>query len=109
MHHNRLTALQHALRRPDQMPTRWAKSLVALALFILLLALAGLSLYDGWHRLAYVTAFVAMALGNLALAAQRLLPNGPAKRLAALALLPLSTLMMLALAATLAFQYGLGS
>lgn len=101
--------LQRALRHPEQMPARWAKALVGLSLFVLLLALGGGFLYDGWHRVAYVVAFVAMGLGNLSLAGQRLLPDGRPKRLAAFALYPLTTVMMLALGAALAFQFVVGS
>ena len=101
--------VQQFLRQPARMPASWAKALVGLSVFVLLLAVGGFFLYDGWHRVAYVVAFVAMGLENLCLAGQRLLPDGRAKRVAAFAMSPLVVVMMVALGASLAYLYGFGS
>lgn len=81
-----------------------AKILVGLSIFTLALAVSGIFLYDGWHRIAYVTAFVSMSLANLANASGTLLPEGRQTRALRLAVTPLAVVMMIALAFTLAFQ-----
>ncbi len=94
---------------PNRLPKRWAQALVVLALLVLGLGALGLFLYDGLHRVAYVTAFAAMGLGNLALAAGSLLPSERGRRMALAAVGQLAIVMSLALGATLAFQAGCGS
>jgi hypothetical protein len=83
-----------------------AKILVGLSIFTLALAVNGVFLYDGWHRIAYVTAFVSMSLANLANASGILLPEGRKSRALRSAVTPLAVMMMVALAITLAFQIG---
>lgn len=94
---------------PTRIPARWARALVALSLVVLAIGALGFFLYDGWHRVAYVAAFGAMGLGNLALAGANLLPAGRANRVALTAVGPLTIVMALALGAALAFQSGCGS
>jgi hypothetical protein len=83
-----------------------AKALAGLSIFTLALAVGGFFLYEGWHRIAYVTAFVSMSLANLALSAATLLPPGRESRALGLVVTPLAAVMMVALAITLAFQFG---
>jgi hypothetical protein len=83
-----------------------AKVLVGLSIFTLALAVSGVFLYDGWHRIAYLTAFVSMSVANLANASGTLLPQGRESRALRLAVTPLAVVMMVALAITLLFQVG---
>lgn len=83
-----------------------ARILVGLSIFTLALAVSGIFLYDGWHRIAYVTAFVSMSLANLANASAALLPEGQKSRALRSAVTPLVVVMMISLAFTLAFQSG---
>lgn len=83
-----------------------AKILVGLSIFTLALAVSGVFLYDGWHRIAYVTAFVSMSLANLANASGTLLPESQRSRALRVAVTPLAVVMIVALAVTLAFQTG---
>ena len=94
---------------PDRLPAHWAKALAGLSLFVLALAVLGGVLYDGWHRIAYVTAFTTMGLANLGWAVGSLLPEGPLSRLLRAAVSGLAAVMLLALGATLAFQFGCGA
>jgi hypothetical protein len=86
-----------------------AKVLAGLSIFTLALAVGGVFLYDGWHRVAYVTAFVAMSLVNLITASGSFLPLGRARRALRVAVTPLAVVMMIALGVTLAFQFGWAS
>ena len=97
------TGTPHA---PVRLTRTGAKALVGLSIFTLALAVGGVFLYDGWHRVAYVTAFVAMSLANLATASSSFLPLGRARRALLLAVTPLAVVMMIALGVTLAFQFG---
>jgi hypothetical protein len=83
-----------------------AKILVGLSAFTLALAVSGVFLYDGWHRIAYVTAFVSMSLANLANASATLLPESQKSSALRSVVTPLAIVMMVALAITLAFQTG---
>ena len=83
-----------------------AKFLVGLSIFTLAEAVRGVFVFDGWHRIAYVTAFVSMSLANLANASGTLLPEGQKSGALRLAVTPLAVVMMIALAITLAFQRG---
>jgi hypothetical protein len=94
---------------PDRLPSTWARMLAGLAVLILAMAVGGLFLYDGWHRVAYVTAFAAMGLANLAWAVGSLLPEGRPSRALRTAVSSFAVIMMIALGATLAFQLGCGS
>ncbi len=90
------------VERATNMPRTWLKSMpVTLAL-----AVNGVFLYGGWHRIAYVTAFVSMSLANLANASATLLAEGQKSRTLRLAVTPLVLVMIVALAFTLAFQTG---
>lgn len=94
---------------PSPLPESWARGLAALSIVIFGLAVLGGFLYDGWHRIAYVTAFTAMGVANLALALGNLLPEGPVARRLLIAVGPLTIVMLLALGASLAFRTGCGS
>lgn len=93
-------------RTPDRLAPPAATFLAVLSLSSLAIALGGFFLYTGWQRVAYVTAFVAMGLANLAWAAGSLLPEGRLGRVLRIATGPLAVIMMLALGAALAFQFG---
>lgn len=84
----------------------WAKGLMILSIFILLLAVMGGFLYDGWHRIAYVTAFTTMGIANLAQGYVSLHPEGRFSRVALAVISPLAVVMLIALGVTLAFQFG---
>lgn len=64
-----------ALPAPRRLPSRSARLLIALSVIVLGIAILGGFLYDGWHRLAYVAAFTAIGLGNLAWAVGSLIPD----------------------------------
>jgi hypothetical protein len=83
-----------------------AKFQIALSVVVLLIGVGGVLLNDGWHAVAYGVAFGAMALGNLAWAVGSLIPDGPRARLLRAAVVPLSVVMLVALAITLGFQFG---
>jgi hypothetical protein len=89
-------------------PSR-AKILAALSLATLALAGGGLFLYEGWQRVAFVAAFAAMSFANLAWAAGSLLPDGPRSRGLRTIVSPLAVVMLLALGAALAYQFGCGA
>lgn len=93
---------------PDRLPRRLAIGLGLLSLATLALAVSGFYLYAGGHRVAYVTAFTTMSLANLAWAVSSLMPNESQSRALRFAISPLAVIMMLALGATLAFQWGCG-
>ena len=96
----------HAAFRPTR---TGAKALVGLSIFTLALAVGGVFLYDGWHRVAYVTAFVTMSLVNLITASGSFLSLGRAHRTLRVAVVPLAVMMMIALGVTLVFQFGWAS
>jgi hypothetical membrane protein len=91
---------------PIRLTRTGATALVGVSIFTLALAVGGVFPYDGWHRVAYVSAFVAMSLANLATASGTFLPRGRARRALLLAVTPLAVVMMIALGVTLAFQFG---
>jgi hypothetical protein len=93
---------------PDRLSRRLALGLGLLSLATLALAVSGFYLYAGGHRVAYVTAFTTMSLANLAWAVSSLMPNESQSRALRFAISPLAVIMMLALGATLAFQWGCG-
>ena len=53
-------------RTPNRLSEPYAKGLIGLSLFTLLLAVLGLFIYEGLLRVAYVVAFASMSFGNLA-------------------------------------------
>ena len=80
--------------------------LVGVSIIPLLLAVSALFLYDGWHRVAYVSAFALISLTNLVRALGSVLPEERGAKPARLAVTPLAAMMFVALAVTLLFQYG---
>ncbi|HEU0116435.1 MAG TPA: hypothetical protein VFQ80_17225 [Thermomicrobiales bacterium] len=93
---------------PDRLPRRLAIGLGVLSLATLGIAVGGWFLYEGGHRVAYVTAFTTMSLANLAWAIGSLLPDEAQSRALRFVISPLAAIMMLALGATLAYQWGCG-
>lgn len=98
--------LNAAPQWPHRLPAAWARVLAGLAIFALLIAVSGVFLYEGWHRVAFVVAFTTMGLGNLGLAAGSLLPDSRWSRVLRGAIVPLSLVMLVALGFSLAFQFG---
>ena len=80
--------------------------LVGVSIVPLLLAVSALFLYDGWHRVAYVSAFLLIGLTNLVRALGSVLPEERGAKLARLAVTPLAAMMFVALVVTLLYQYG---
>ncbi|HEU5433459.1 MAG TPA: hypothetical protein VFU81_17470 [Thermomicrobiales bacterium] len=93
---------------PNRLPRRLAIGLGLLSLATLALAASGYFLYAGGERVAYVIAFTTMSLANLAWAIGSLRPDGAQSRALRTAISPLAVIMLLALGATLAFQWGCG-
>lgn len=93
-------------QQPVRVSPKWAKVLAVLSIFILLLAASGLFLYQGGLRIAFVTAFTSMGVSNLILAFSSLRPQQFSSRFWTGAVSGLSAIMLLALGATLAFQFG---
>ena len=77
-----------------------------LALSSFAIAILGGLVADGWHRVAYVSAFVLMGLGNLCLAVGSRVPDANMGRAIRALSIPCSLLMFIALAFTLLFQFG---
>ncbi|MDQ3692192.1 MAG: hypothetical protein M3464_00995 [Chloroflexota bacterium] len=92
---------------PDRLTPAGAKLVLGLAVAVLGLAGLGFFLYDGWHRVSYVSAFGLIVVGNVLLALGSLLPDERGGRVARLAARPVTGLMLVALAAALAFQLGI--
>lgn len=92
---------------PGRLPFAYARLLFGLSGSMLVLVALGFFLYDGWHRVAYMSAFVLIALGNFAWALGSVVQED--ERAVALrgATRPISILMFVALAASLAFQFGI--
>lgn len=86
---------------------RFARWLLVLAALMLPISVLGLTLYDGWYRISYVSAFVLIGLGNALWAVGSLVPDGPLSLALRSAMRPVVLLMFVALAATLGFQFGL--
>jgi hypothetical protein len=63
------------LKTPNRHSVRFAKGMVVLSLFLLVIAAFGLFIYDGVQRVAYVSAMGSIALGNLAWSIGSLLPE----------------------------------
>jgi hypothetical protein len=93
---------------PDRLPRRLAIGLAILSLATLGIAAGGFFLYEGAQRVAYVAAFTTMSLANLAWAVGSLAPDDSRSRALRIAVSPLAVIMMMALGATLAFQWGCG-
>lgn len=91
---------------PGRLPFSYARLLFGLSASMLVLVALGFFLYDGWHRVAYMSAFSLIFLGNFLWALGSVLPED--ERAVALrgAVRPISILMFIALAASLAFQFG---
>ena len=89
---------------PGRLPERWAKGLIALSLLTALIAVLGWFLYGGWHRAAFVLAFLAMSVGNLCHGVGSLAEDGRRSRLLRQASSVLGVVMLPALGAALAFQ-----
>ncbi len=98
---------QQLWRIPERFSPHLARWLIVLSLAIIGIAGLGLVLYDGWHRVAYFSAFLLIGAGNFAWALGSLLPDD---RLAASlrGMVRLVTIpMYVALAVALGFQIGL--
>jgi hypothetical protein len=98
---------QQLWRIPDRFSPVLARWLIVLSLVIIGLAGMGLVLYDGWHRVAYFSAFLLIGGGNFAWALGSLLPDS---RTAATlrGIVRLTTIpMFVALTIALGFQTGL--
>jgi hypothetical protein len=63
------------LKTPNRLSPTYAKGMVALSLFVLVIAAFGLFIYDGVQRVAYVSAMGSIALGNLAWSVGSLMPE----------------------------------
>jgi hypothetical protein len=63
------------LKTPHRRSAPFAKGMVVLSLLVLAIAAAGLFIYDGVQRVAYVSAMGSIALGNLAWSIGSLLPE----------------------------------
>jgi hypothetical protein len=100
-------ARQEFWRIPGRIPPKYAKIVLVLAALMLPIAALGLTLYDGWYRISYVSAFVLIGLGNALWAVGCLVPDGPLSLALRSAMRPVVLLMFVALAATLGFQFGL--
>lgn len=94
-------------RIPDRLSPSHARWLIGLSVALLGIALLGFSLYDGWHRVAYVSAFVLIGLGNFLYAMGSVLPESPGATAVRGLVRPISLLMFVALAVSLAFQLGI--
>lgn len=94
-------------RVPERISPRFARWLLVLSAVMLLIAGLGLTLYDGWYRVAYVSAFVLIGLSNTLWAVGSLIPDGPRSLFLRSAMRPAVLLMFVALAVTLGFQFGL--
>jgi hypothetical protein len=92
---------------PGRLPLSYARLLFGLSALMLVFVALGFFLYDGWHRVAYMSAFFLIGLGNFVWALGSVLPED--ERAVALrgATRPVSILMFVALALTLAFQFGI--
>lgn len=81
--------------------------LAGLSLAMLLLAISAYASYSGGHRVAAVSAFGLISLGNLAQALGSILPEERGGAVARRLVMPLAGMMFLALAVTLLFQLGI--
>lgn len=92
---------------PGRLPFSYARWLFGLSASMFVLVALGFFLYDDWHRVAYMSAFVLIGIGNFLWALGSVLPED--ERAVALrgAMRPISILMFIALAATLGFQFGI--
>jgi hypothetical protein len=84
-------------RTPNRLKESFAKGLIILSLFTLLLALLGLFIYDGLQRVAYVAALGSMSLGNLAWGIGSLLAEAQGGRTARGLTRPLFIVMLITL------------
>ena len=89
---------------PGRLPEQWAKGLIALSLLTAVIAVGGWFLHDGWHRAAFVLAFLTMSVGNLCLGFGSLAEDERRSRWLRQASSALGVVMLLALGAALAFQ-----
>jgi hypothetical protein len=87
----------------------YAKGLISLSLFTLLLALLGLFIYDGLQRVFYVLAIGSMSLGNLAWGIGSLLPEERGGLSARELARPLFIVMLITLPISLVFLLRAGS
>lgn len=101
--HQVLNELFHPRGRVSVMAVR---ILFGLAFTSALLALGAFFAYDGGLRVAAVSAFGLTSLGNLLQALSTVLPEERGGKLARLAVMPVTALMLVALAVTLLFQTG---
>lgn len=98
---------QQLWRIPDRFSPVFARWLIVLSLVIVGIAGLGFYLYDGWHRVAYVTAFLLIGLGNTAWALGSLLPEDRTAATLRGSVRLLTIPMFVALAIALAFQVGI--
>lgn len=89
---------------PGRLSERWAKGLIGLSVLTTLMAISGLFIYDGWHRVAFVLAFGAMSIGNFCYGFGSLAADEDRSRALRRASSFFGVIMLLALGATLAFQ-----
>jgi len=84
-------------KTPNRLSQTYARGLIALSLFVLIIAALGLFIYDGVQRVAYVTAMGSIAFGNLAWGVGSLLPEAQGGRTARGATRHLFLVMLVAL------------
>lgn len=101
--------LHEIFRGPSRLSPGAARFVLGLAAVALGIAGLGFALYDGWQRVAYVSAFLLMSLANVLLALGSLLPEQRGGRLARIVMQPVTVLMLIALGAALTFQFALVS
>jgi hypothetical protein len=93
------------LQTPRRLPPFSAKALIALAAFILGIALLGIVVYDGVQLLAYEVTFIAIAMGNLAWGLGSLIPDERGGSTLRRASNIFSIIMFISLPITLAYQF----
>ncbi len=89
---------------PKRLAPTHARLLIGLSIFILVIAAFGLFLYDGWQRVAYVTAFLSIGFGNLVWGVGSLLPEEEGAKAWRNASFPFFVVMLLSLPVALAFE-----
>ena len=85
---------------PNRLSPSWAKVVAGLAIFNLAIAASGVVVYEGWPRVAHVSALGLVSLTNLAWALGSILPEERGGKGLRDAVVPFSMLMLVALFAT---------
>ena len=100
--------VRHRLwQAPGRLSFSYARLLFGLSALMLVFVALGFFLYDGWHRVAYMSAFFLIGLGNFFWALGSVLPEDDRAATLRGATRPVSILMFVALAFALAFQFGI--